>query len=70
MSVQMGAFEGSQEASHDAKMGLLSVYLTVLETLTPQGFFIRAFGLSVRKEQEALLLRAVSGQSLGWLFSP
>lgn len=44
--------------------------LTVLETLTPQGFFIRAFGLTVRKEQEALLFRAVSGQSLGWLFSP
>lgn len=33
---------------------------TVLETLTPQGFFIRAFGLSVRKEQEF----CSSGQSL------
>lgn len=39
--------------------------LTVLETLTPQGFFIRAFVLSVRKEQEVLLLRAVSNQC-GW----
>lgn len=39
--------------------------LTVLETLTPHSFFIRAFRLNVRKEQEVLLLRAVSGQC-GW----
>lgn len=39
--------------------------LTVLETLTLQGFFIRAFGLSVRREQEVFLLRVVSSQC-GW----
>lgn len=39
--------------------------LTVLESLTPQGFFLRAFGLSVRKEQEVFLLRGVSSQC-GW----
>lgn len=45
--------------------------LTVLGTLTPQGFFTRALGLGVRKRQAALLLRAVLLPVwLGWLCSP
>lgn len=43
MSVQMGAFEGSQEASHDAKMGLLSAYIDSAGNTDTSGLLYKGF---------------------------